>query len=176
MIVPVAQIWQQPGVAVIDVADFDSLLKIAAHYERSILHEHTEYGDAFWVTDESGQFRYAIWASAAAPETRLQTAKSSSMESWQRTSGLSGRPTRSSSARRHRRRSRPRATRPLPIRRGVRSGRLPYRPRASPLAAPAPEPTGSTPSVRAVADFATERWSGSVPSRRSPRFELTPIQ
>jgi signal peptidase I len=60
LIVPVARIWQQPGVAVIDVADFDSLARIAAHYDRSILHERAEYGDAFWVTDESGQFRFAI--------------------------------------------------------------------------------------------------------------------
>jgi signal peptidase I len=60
MIVPVERVWQQPGVAVIDVADIDSLTRIAAHYERSILHERAEYGDAFWVSDESGQFRYAI--------------------------------------------------------------------------------------------------------------------
>ena len=46
--------------AVIDVADIDSLARIAAHYERSILHERAEYGDAFWVCDESGQFRYAV--------------------------------------------------------------------------------------------------------------------
>jgi signal peptidase I len=59
-IVPVDCVWQQPGVAVIDVADMDSLARIAAHYERSILHERTEYGDAFWVSDESGQFRYAV--------------------------------------------------------------------------------------------------------------------
>ena len=30
------------------------------HYDRSILHERTDYGEAFWVTDESGQFRYWI--------------------------------------------------------------------------------------------------------------------
>jgi len=60
MIVPVERVWQQPGVAVIDVADIDSLARIAAHYERSILHERAEYGDAFWVSDESGQFRYAV--------------------------------------------------------------------------------------------------------------------
>ena len=60
MIVPVSAVWQQPGVAVIDVEDIDSLARIAAHYERSILHERAEYGDAFWVCDESGQFRYAV--------------------------------------------------------------------------------------------------------------------
>jgi signal peptidase I len=59
-IVPVERVWQQPGVAVIDVADIDALARVAAHYERSILHERTEYGDAFWVSDESGQFRYAV--------------------------------------------------------------------------------------------------------------------
>jgi signal peptidase I len=60
LIVPVSVVWQQPGVAVIDVEDIDSLARIAAHYERSILHERAEYGDAFWVCDESGQFRFAV--------------------------------------------------------------------------------------------------------------------
>ncbi len=60
MIVPVSAVWQQSGVAVIDVEDIDSLARIAAHYERSILHERAEYGDAFWVCDESGQFRFAV--------------------------------------------------------------------------------------------------------------------
>lgn len=64
VIVPVERVWQLPGVAVIDVADIDALVRIAAHYERSILHERTEYGDAFWVSDESGQFRYAVWEQA----------------------------------------------------------------------------------------------------------------
>jgi signal peptidase I len=60
LIVPVSAVWQQAGVAVIDVEDIDSLARIAMHYERSILHERAEYGDAFWVCDESGQFRYAV--------------------------------------------------------------------------------------------------------------------
>ena len=60
LIVGVERVWQQPGVAVIDVADFDALARVAGHYERSILHERAEYGDAFWVSDESGQFRYAV--------------------------------------------------------------------------------------------------------------------
>jgi signal peptidase I len=68
MIVPVERVWQQPGVAVIDVADIDSLARIADHYERSILHERTEYGDAFWVSDESGQFRYAVVDPVHEPE------------------------------------------------------------------------------------------------------------
>ena len=62
LIVPVERVWQLPGVSVIDVADMDALARIAGHYERSILHERTEYGDAFWVSDESGQFRHAVWA------------------------------------------------------------------------------------------------------------------
>jgi signal peptidase I len=61
-IVPVERVWQLPGVAVIDVADMDALARIAERYDRSILHEQTADGDAFWVTDESGQFRYAIGA------------------------------------------------------------------------------------------------------------------
>jgi signal peptidase I len=66
-IVPVARVWQLPGVPVIDVEDMEALVQIAEHYDRSILHETAEDGEAFWVTDESGQFRYALgaWASAA---------------------------------------------------------------------------------------------------------------
>ncbi len=64
LIIPVERVWQQPGVAIIDVADIEALVRIADHYDRSILHELTDYGEAFWVTDESGQFRFWI----AAPE------------------------------------------------------------------------------------------------------------
>jgi len=60
LIIPVDRVWQLPGVAVIDVADIEALVRIAAHYDRSILHERTDYGEAFWVADESGQFRYWI--------------------------------------------------------------------------------------------------------------------
>ncbi len=66
LIVPVERVWQIPGVAVIDVADMDALVHIAEHYDRSILCERTPEGEAFWVTDESGQFRYLIGAAAAA--------------------------------------------------------------------------------------------------------------
>lgn len=70
LIVQVERVWQLPGVPVIDVADMDALARIAEHYDRSILHETTDEGEAFWVTDESGQFRYAIgaWAPAIAPD------------------------------------------------------------------------------------------------------------
>ena len=70
MVVQVERVWQLPGVPVIDVADMDALARIAEHYDRSILHETTDEGEAFWVTDESGQFRYAVgaWAPAVAPE------------------------------------------------------------------------------------------------------------
>jgi signal peptidase I len=64
LIVPVARVYQQPGVAVIDVADMEALVRIAEHYDRSILHEAAAEGDAFWVSDESGQFRYAVAAPA----------------------------------------------------------------------------------------------------------------
>ncbi len=69
-IVPVARVWQLPGVPVIDVEDMEALAQIAEHYDRSILQEATEEGVAFWVADESGQFRYALgsWASAADAE------------------------------------------------------------------------------------------------------------
>ncbi len=62
MIVAVERVWQLPGVAVIDVADMAALARIAERYDRSILHERTAFGEAFWVTDESGQFRCAIGA------------------------------------------------------------------------------------------------------------------
>ena len=70
MIVPVERVWQLPGVPVIDVADMEALAQIAEHYDRSILHETAQEGEAFWVADESGQFRYALgsWASAAESE------------------------------------------------------------------------------------------------------------
>ncbi len=71
MVVPVARVWQLPGVPVIDVEDMDALAQIAEHYDRSILHEVAEDGEAFWVTDESGQFRYAVgvWTGASQGET-----------------------------------------------------------------------------------------------------------
>jgi signal peptidase I len=65
LIIPVARVWQRPGAAVIDVEDMDALVRIAEHYDRSILHETDDEGDAFWVTDESGQFRYALGAPPA---------------------------------------------------------------------------------------------------------------
>jgi signal peptidase I len=68
LIVPVARVWPLPGVPVIDVSDMDALVRIADHYERSILHETTPDGESFWVTDESGQFRYALGAPAPAPQ------------------------------------------------------------------------------------------------------------
>jgi signal peptidase I len=58
-IVEVDRVWQLPGTPVIDVADIDALVRIAEHYERTILFETAGDSDAFWVTDESGQFRYA---------------------------------------------------------------------------------------------------------------------
>jgi hypothetical protein len=65
LIIPVARVWQRPGAAVIDVEDMDALVRIAEHYDRSILHETGDEGEAFWVTDESGQFRYALGAPPA---------------------------------------------------------------------------------------------------------------
>jgi signal peptidase I len=67
-IVPVERVWQLPGVPVIDVADIGALAQIAENYKRSILYEVSEEGEAYWVTDESGQFRYAPGAPAAAWE------------------------------------------------------------------------------------------------------------
>jgi signal peptidase I len=73
LIVPVERVWQLPGVAVIDVSDMDALARIAEHYERSILHETFDGVEAFWVTDESGQFRYAprSGASPASDATQI---------------------------------------------------------------------------------------------------------
>jgi hypothetical protein len=64
LIVPVAHVSRLPGDAVIDVSDMESLVKIAEHYDRSILYEAARDGDAYWVSDESGQFRYALGAAA----------------------------------------------------------------------------------------------------------------
>ncbi len=58
LIVPVAHVEEAPGQAVIDVADIEALARIAEHYDRSILYESAQ--EAFWVSDESGQFRYAV--------------------------------------------------------------------------------------------------------------------
>ena len=75
MIVPVAHVSRLPGDAVIDVSDMESLVKIAEHYDRSILREETSDGDAYWVTDESGQFRYTVDApSGALPEQAAEPA------------------------------------------------------------------------------------------------------
>ena len=70
-IVPVARVWPLPGVAVIDVTNMDALVEIAERYDRSILHETGEEGEAFWVTDESGQFRYALGAPAYPAESEV---------------------------------------------------------------------------------------------------------
>jgi signal peptidase I len=60
VIIPVECVWQLPGVAVIDVEEMEALARIAERYDRSILYEKADWGDAFWVTDESGHFRYAV--------------------------------------------------------------------------------------------------------------------
>ncbi len=80
LIVPVERVWQIPGVAVIDVADMDALVHIAEHYERSILCERTPQGEVFWVTDESGQFRYMIGGSAPAVGQREPVAAPAPIE------------------------------------------------------------------------------------------------
>ncbi len=72
MIVPVAQVWQLPGVAVIDVEDIEALVRIAELYDRSVLHEATAEGESFWVADESGLFRYALWVAEYAEEEPLE--------------------------------------------------------------------------------------------------------
>jgi signal peptidase I len=71
LIVAVEFVSQPPGVAVIDVADMESLVKIAEHYDRSILHQTAGESEAFWVTDESGHFRYTVGAAVADAETVL---------------------------------------------------------------------------------------------------------
>lgn len=71
LIVPVERVWHLPELAVIDVADIAALVRIAERYDRSILHEQSRDGEAFWVTDESGQFRYAVtstWAVYNTPD------------------------------------------------------------------------------------------------------------
>ncbi len=85
LIVPVAHVWQLPGARVIDVADIDALARLAEHYERSILYEVTADGDAFWVTDESGQFRYTVGAPELATDhaTSLPQGPESEPPTWE---------------------------------------------------------------------------------------------
>jgi hypothetical protein len=71
MIVPVAHVSPLPGDPVIDVADMESLVTIAEHYDRSILYEAAYDGDAYWVTDESGQFRYKVGAADTVIDEQL---------------------------------------------------------------------------------------------------------
>ncbi len=81
LIVPVERVWHLPELAVIDVPDIKSLVRIAEHYERSILHEQSEEGEAFWVTDESGQFRYALsprWSATEEAYSRMPAQPSAS--------------------------------------------------------------------------------------------------
>jgi hypothetical protein len=68
MIIPVAHVAQPAGTSVIDVADMEALVRIAQHYDRSILHESYGDGEAFWVSDESGHFRYAVGGPAPAAD------------------------------------------------------------------------------------------------------------
>ena len=92
MIVPVAHVSRLPGDAVIDVADMESLVRIAEHYDRSILYEAARDGDAYWVSDESGQFRYAPGApaldadasawSAAEPQPDVWPAAEPAADAW----------------------------------------------------------------------------------------------
>jgi signal peptidase I len=70
-IVPVARVWQLPGVGVIDVPEMEALVRIAEHYDRSILRESTEEGESYWVADESGQFRYAAGAWGRAEDEEI---------------------------------------------------------------------------------------------------------
>jgi signal peptidase I len=62
MTVAVERVWLEPGTAVIDVSGIEDLVQIAVQYERPLMHEAGEQGDAFWVSDETGLFRYAIVA------------------------------------------------------------------------------------------------------------------
>jgi signal peptidase I len=90
MIVPVERVGQLPGVPVIDVADIDALVRIAEHYERSILQETADGADAFWVSDESGQFRYAprapewttegVWGESARVQPRPANPRTEELE------------------------------------------------------------------------------------------------
>jgi signal peptidase I len=59
MVVPVAGV-QEPSVVqrVVDVADMDALVKIAARYDRMILHEEGEESDAYSVADDGVLYRF----------------------------------------------------------------------------------------------------------------------
>jgi signal peptidase I len=74
LIVPVARVWPQAGVPVIEVSDMEALVRIAEHYERSILHETAADGEAFWVSDESGHFRYTVRPSVSEANQAVESA------------------------------------------------------------------------------------------------------
>jgi hypothetical protein len=59
-IVAVERVKRRRRLALIDVADMAALAQIAERYDRLILHEKNSDGEAFWVADESAQYRYAI--------------------------------------------------------------------------------------------------------------------
>jgi hypothetical protein len=59
-IVPVRRVKPPRRLATIDVADLAALARIAERYDRVILHETGATGEAYWVADESAQYRYAI--------------------------------------------------------------------------------------------------------------------
>jgi signal peptidase I len=90
LIVPVEGVRPLPGVAVIDVADMDALVRIAEHYDRSILHESSTDGEAFWVADESGHFRYTIGGRAAARDRPVSAVPAAEFAHAQGTAGEDG--------------------------------------------------------------------------------------
>ena len=59
-IVPVAAVTVRPELPTVDVASIDQLAQIAERYDRVILHETGTGVEAFWVADESAQYRYRL--------------------------------------------------------------------------------------------------------------------
>jgi hypothetical protein len=67
LLVSVSQVTERRGVPVLEVVDFASLVRIAEHSERMILHEQSDESESFWVADDSAQFRYSLAKPVAGP-------------------------------------------------------------------------------------------------------------
>jgi len=70
LIVPVQSAPPAPEGGYVDVSDLDSLARLAASYERVILHRHDDVGDSFYVDDDRSVYRYRRGAAEGPPVPR----------------------------------------------------------------------------------------------------------
>ena len=82
-IVDVARVKRRRRLALVDVADMEALAQIAERYDRLILHERNVDGEAFWVADESAQYRY-VTAATSRQATSSRPADRHAFRRWRR--------------------------------------------------------------------------------------------